>query len=81
MVVLNLFPGGVMQLSDVLNNGYWHARSPEFLQSVAIIEWLRLPADIIFIFAGVVPAVIAAARTYLAVRRGSAEVNLSLAGK
>ena len=28
MVVLNLFPGGVLQLADVLQNGYWHARGP-----------------------------------------------------
>ncbi len=27
MVILSLFPGGVLQLWDVLNNGYWHARS------------------------------------------------------
>jgi nitric oxide reductase subunit B len=30
MVVSNLFPGGVLQLYDVLQNGYWHARSPAF---------------------------------------------------
>ena len=26
MITFNLFPGGVMQLYDVLQNGYWHAR-------------------------------------------------------
>ena len=31
MVITNLFPGGVFQLLDVVNNGYWHARSPVFL--------------------------------------------------
>jgi len=25
MVILNLFPGGVLQFFDVLKNGYWHA--------------------------------------------------------
>ncbi len=25
VVTFNLFPGGVMQLYDVLQNGYWHA--------------------------------------------------------
>jgi hypothetical protein len=24
-------PGGVLQFRDVLTNGYWHARGPEFL--------------------------------------------------
>jgi nitric oxide reductase subunit B len=31
MIVLNLFPGGVMQLRDVLDNGYRHARDPAYL--------------------------------------------------
>jgi len=30
MVVLNLFPSGVLQLLDATKNGYWHARSTEF---------------------------------------------------
>jgi len=51
MVITNLFPGGVLQFVDVLNNGYWHARSSEFLRTgfMLRIEWLRLPADLIFI--------------------------------
>ena len=31
MVICNLFPGGLLQLLDVLKNGYWHARGPEIL--------------------------------------------------
>ena len=27
MVVMSLFPAGVLQLIYVLENGYWHARS------------------------------------------------------
>ena len=66
MVVLNLFPGGVLQLLDVLKNGYWHARSPEFLNEkrILFIEWLRLPADAIFILLGVVPMLIAVLKTF-----------------
>ena len=64
MVVLNLFPGGVLQLRDVLNNGYWHARTAEFMNSMRLIEWLRLPADVIFIVFGVLPLLIAAVITY-----------------
>ncbi len=66
MVLTNLLPGGVYQLWDVLQNGYWHARSPEFLQqhSVRIIEWLRLPGDLVFIGLGVVPLVVVAAKVY-----------------
>jgi nitric oxide reductase subunit B len=41
MVVTNLFPGGVLQLNDVLKHGYWHARGPEFLSQeiLRVIEW------------------------------------------
>jgi nitric oxide reductase subunit B len=73
MVLLNLFPGGVLQLWDVLQNGYWHARSSEFLNSrtSTLIEWARLPADLIFIIFGVIPLFIAIARTYGFVRSSS----------
>jgi nitric oxide reductase subunit B len=56
MVFANLFPVGVLQLGDVVTNGYWHARSLEFFEQHAWLEWLRLPGDVIFI-AGVVPLV------------------------
>lgn len=73
MVVTNLFPGGVLQLSDVLKNGYWHARSPEFLSQriMHTLEWLRLPADAIFIALGVVPAVLASGLTYRYIRKSN----------
>ncbi len=70
MVALNLFPGGVLQFLDVLKNGYWHARGPEFLNEriTTLIEWIRLPADAIFILFGVIPLLIAAGSTYRFVR-------------
>lgn len=63
MLLLNLFPGGIVQLRDVLENGYWHARSLDFIGQplMRTLEWLRLPGDLVFILAGVVPAVLAAA--------------------
>src|SRR3546814_18363582 len=33
MLALSLFPAGVLQVWDVLQNGYWHARSHEFIAS------------------------------------------------
>ena len=71
MVVLNLFPGGILQFLDVLKNGYWHARGPEFLNDrmTILIEWMRLPADAIFILLGVVPLLISAGLTYRFVRK------------
>jgi nitric oxide reductase subunit B len=61
MVFVNLFPLGVLQLGDVVTNGYWHARSLEFFESHMYIEWLRLPGDAVFI-AGVVPLLMLTAK-------------------
>ncbi|MFZ1887505.1 MAG: cbb3-type cytochrome c oxidase subunit I [Candidatus Binataceae bacterium] len=75
MIVTNLFPGGVLQLYDVLQNGYWHARSEAFGHSTLMhsLEWARLPGDLIFIVLGVAPLVIAALKTYANLRRGPAQ--------
>jgi len=73
MVVLNLFPGGVLQFRDVLNNGYWHARGPAFLNEslVKAIEWSRLPADTVFIVLGVIPLVMATLMAYRSLSRSA----------
>ena len=65
MVGLSLFPGGVMQLLDVLQNGYWHARSVLYTgqQSARMIEWMRVPGDLTFIVVGVVPALMGVTRS------------------
>jgi len=66
MVLTNLFSGGVYQLYDVLANGYWHARSPEFLTKglMHTIEWLRLPADMVFLGLGCMPLALAGVWVY-----------------
>lgn len=73
MVVTNLFPGGVLQLFDVLDHGYWHARGPEFLHGTVprLIEWLRMPGDLVFIAAGAFPLLVATGLTYRMVRNRS----------
>jgi nitric oxide reductase subunit B len=75
MVVTNLFPGGVLQLQDVLQNGYWHARSSEFLhqETMRLIEWFRLPGDLIFIVCGVLPLVVVALAAYRSARSAGAD--------
>jgi len=71
MVISNLFPGGILQLYDVLQNGYWHARSAAFGHTslMQALEWARLPGDLVFILLGVVPLLTAALRTYLGLFR------------
>jgi len=78
MVVGNLFPGGVLQLHDVLTNGYWHARSADYLDQdlVRFVEWCRLPGDVVFIVLGVIPLVIAALLSYGSMRRSAAQANI-----
>lgn len=67
MILLSLFPSGVLQLRDVLANGYWHARSLDYLggELPRLLEWLRLPGDLVFIFLGALPILIAVGRGYL----------------
>ena len=70
MVAMNLFPGGVLQVWDVVQHGYWHARSLAYTGSATarLIEWLRLPGDLVFIIFGAVPLAIAAIKGYIGVR-------------
>jgi nitric oxide reductase subunit B len=57
MIVLDLFPAGVLQLYDVVKNGYWHARSLEFTMTGPFhtAEWVRIVGDMTFLFAGALP--------------------------
>jgi nitric oxide reductase subunit B len=65
MVVTDLFPAGVLQLWDSLANGYWHARRLTFLMSGTFhaLEWVRISGDLIFLFFGALPILLAALRS------------------
>jgi len=67
MVLLDLFPAGVLQLWDSINHGYWHARRLSFLLSGTFhtLEWLRIVADLTFLAVGVVPLFLAVMRLVL----------------
>ncbi len=73
MVGLSLFPAGLLQLWDVLNNGYWHARSLDYIGSdrSRLLEWMRMPGDVVFIVFGAVPLVIASVKGYLGMREAT----------
>jgi nitric oxide reductase subunit B len=57
MVLSNLFPIGMVQLYDAVAEGYWKARSFDFLMLpwVNMLEWLRAPGDLLFILGGALP--------------------------
>lgn len=65
MVILDLFPGGELQLWDCINNGYWHCRSLDFTMSGPFhaLEWVRLVGDATFIVLDVIPFTIGTLRS------------------
>src|SRR6516164_2308066 len=75
MVFVNLFPLGVLQLGDSVQNGYWHARSFQFFRDHTLLEWLRLPGDVLFIV-GVLPLVYMTARAAFQPRPAAAPAAL-----
>jgi nitric oxide reductase subunit B len=54
MVFATLFPLGILQLYESVSHGYFEARQLQFLtsHSMHLIEWLRLPGDVVFIVGG-----------------------------
>lgn len=57
MVLLDLFPVGVIQLNAVLTEGLWFARSQAFQQATAFqtLTWMRIVGGAIFVVGGVMP--------------------------
>ena len=68
-------PLGFLQLYKSVNDGYFEARELEFLtnDTNTLIEWLRLPGDIVFIVGGAVPALYIA---YLGIRHSVKRTTL-----
>lgn len=67
MVALSLFPGGVMQVWDVTQSGYWHARSFDYTSGAEarFLEWMRMPGDVVFILFGALPLAIATLKAWI----------------
>ena len=57
MCFVTLLPLGVVQLHRSVSEGYWAARELNFLTNDlnALLGWLRLPGDVVFIGGGVLP--------------------------
>ena len=56
MVAMDTFPAGVLQFKSVVENGYWVARSQEFILggTFQVLTWMRAVGGVLF-FAGVIP--------------------------
>jgi nitric oxide reductase subunit B len=50
MALFTLLPIGVLQLNAAIGEGYWYARSAEFMQQpiIEMLVWMRVPGDTIF---------------------------------
>jgi len=50
MVVLSMFPIGLIQAMASIEHGTWYARSAEFLQTptMQFLRWMRVPGDVLF---------------------------------
>ncbi|MCT9933700.1 cbb3-type cytochrome c oxidase subunit I [Planotetraspora sp. A-T 1434] len=58
MCFATLLPLGLLQLYESVASGYFEARSLAFVAGVrtnTVLEWLRLPGDLVFIIGGVLP--------------------------
>ena len=57
MSLSSLFPLGVLQLYHSVADGYWQARTLDYLGNTTntILEWVRLPGDVLFIVGGALP--------------------------
>ena len=49
-IMLSLLPIGLLQTYQSVNQGYWYARSPEFMQTTLMqnLRWMRLFGDTVF---------------------------------
>lgn len=65
MVLLDLFPAGILQFKAVTDQGLWFARSGQFIEqpSFQTLTWLRIVGGSIFTLGGVIPLVYIVAST------------------
>jgi nitric oxide reductase subunit B len=59
MLMLNIFPAGVLQMAASYQSGFWYARSYEFTHSPLFqtFTWLRVAGDLTFVVGGILPLV------------------------
>lgn len=71
MLLLNIFPAGVIQMLASYTNGFWFARSYDFIHSsqFQMFTWLRVIGDMTFVVGGILPLVLLVLRGALHLRK------------
>lgn len=74
MLILNIFPAGVIQMIASFTHGFWYARSYEFIHSnqFQMFTWLRVLGDLTFVVGGIFPLVLLVLRGTLHLRKARA---------
>jgi nitric oxide reductase subunit B len=72
MVFATLFPLGIIQLYHSISVSYYDARTLDYLgnRTNAILEWMRMPGDIVFIVGGTLPILYLCILGILHMRKG-----------
>src|SRR5262249_15677528 len=75
MLVLNIFPAGIIQMVASFEHGFWYARSYEFIHSQAFhaFTWLRVVGYLTFVIGGVLPLVFVVVRSMFHLRKAVPE--------
>ncbi|PZM84137.1 MAG: nitric-oxide reductase large subunit [Candidatus Melainabacteria bacterium] len=71
MLLLNIFPAGVIQMLASYTHGFWFARSYDFIHSnqFQMFTWLRVIGDMTFVVGGILPLVFLVLRGALHLRK------------
>ena len=77
MALLTLLPIGVLQLDAALTQGYWYARSAEFMGRPIIhsLVWMRVPGDTIFSVGALLLAWFVARQWIMPIRAAAPQVR------
>lgn len=72
MVFATLFPLGIIQLYHSINVSYYDARTLAYLgnRTNTVLEWMRMPGDVVFILGGTLPILYLCALGVLHMRKG-----------
>ena len=72
MVFATLFPLGILQLYHSISVSYYDARTLDYIGNHAnsVLEWLRMPGDVVFILGGALPILYISALGIRYMRKG-----------